>query len=249
VGAAAATYERGTELNEGLARYVEWRARGRPVTLDASDPPASQVRQRAYAVGAALAALLDSTGSDWRAALERRDSAGASLDAMVADAVGDPEPTLFCEAWGGKRVEWATEAADEVRALRAERARDRADYLVRPGWRIVVESGATPFFPQGFDPLNVARLSPTEILHTRFVKLQGTLGTIEVLAGSALTEGTPGQHPLFAGVRRVTIAGLATPPSMSDSAGMLAVNAAGVVIRLRGAKADVTGETIRLAPR
>jgi hypothetical protein len=136
-----------------------------------------------------------------------------------------------------------------VRALVVERRRAHDEYLARAGWRVVVESGAEPFFPQGFDPLNVARLSSTEILHTRFLKLQGTLGAIEVVGGSALTEGAPGQHPLFAGVRRVTIAGLGGRPSMSDSAGVLAVDAAGIVIRLRGAKADVAGETVRLAPR
>jgi hypothetical protein len=220
------------------------------MTLDVADPPAAQVRMRAYAVGAALATLLDSTGSDWRAALEQKpDSAHASLDATLADAVASPDATQLCTVRGEQRSAWAGEAADEVRALHAARERVRADYLARPGWRVVVEAGDAPFFPQGFDPLNVTRLSPAEILHSRFLKLQGTLGTIEVMGGSALTEGTAGQHPLFAGVRRVTIAGLGSPPSMNDSAGVLAVDAAGVVIRLRGAKADVIGETIRLAPR
>jgi hypothetical protein len=126
----------------------------------------------------------------------------------------------------------------------AERARARSEYLARPGWRLVVELPDAPFFPQGFDPLNVTRLSPTEILHTRFLKLRGTAGTVEVLNGTALTEGAAGQHPLFNGVRRVTLAGLTTPPVVRDSAGVLVVDGTGIVIRLMGARADTSGQSV-----
>ena len=247
VGPAAATYERGTELNEGLAQYVERRANGAAPVLDAVDPPASQVRQRAYAVGAAIAGTLDRLRPDWREALER--SAGAPpLDSLLTDAVST-SPSAACAPAAAQRTRWAAQAGEDVRALAAERARSRDGYLGRAGWRVIVDAGGAPLFPAGFDPLNVTRLSATEILHTRFLKLQGSRGTVEVLGGSVLTEGAPGQHPLFAGVRRVTIAGLATPPSMSDSADVLRVDAAGVVIRLLGGKADVAGQTVRLAPR
>jgi hypothetical protein len=249
VGPAAAAYERGTELNEGLAQYVERRATGTMPTLDAADPAAARVRQRAYAVGAAMAGLLDRTRPEWRELLEGApDKATPPLDSLLSDAA-PAVSSLSCAPDRAQRMRWATQAGADVRALVVERGRARDEYLGRPGWRVVVESPAAPFFPAGFDPLNVARLSATEILHTRFLKLQGPRGTIDVLGGSALTEGAPGQHPLFAGVVRLTISGLPAAPSMSDSAGVLAVNAPGVVIRLRGAKADVTGETVRLAPR
>ena len=249
VGPAAAAYERGTELNEGLARYVERRAVGAKPALDATDPPAAQVRLRAYGVGAATAEVLDRIRPDWRDVLERTpDKATPPLDSLLSEA-SPATSAASCAADPAQRARWAAQAGEDVRALVAERGRARDEFLRRPGWRIVVESEAAPFFPAGFDPLNVTRLSPSEILHTRFLKLQGTRGTIEVLGAGTLTEGVRGQHPLFNGVVRLTITGLAAPPSMSDSAGVLAVNAAGVVIRLRGAKADVVGDTIRLAPR
>lgn len=247
LGTAAAAYERGTELNEGLARYVEQRASGAPATIDAVDAPAAQVRQRAYTVGAAIARVLDQVRPDWREALERSPAkATPPLDSLLADAVGSPARPPSCAPEPGLKARWSARAGEEVRALIAERARVREEYLARPGWRLVVEVDSGPFFPKGFDPLNVSRLSPTEILHTRYLKLQGTLGTLEVLGANALTEGAPGQHPLFNGVRRVTLAGLPTAPSMHDSAGVLAVDVPGVVIRLRGARAEVIGQTVRV---
>lgn len=250
VGPAAAAYERGTELNEGLAQYVERRAGGIPPTLDATDPAAAEVRQRAYAVGAAIAALLDRARPGWRNALEQSpDSATPPLDRLLAGAVGPVVPTLPCAADAAQLARWEAQAGDDVRALAAERARARREYLARPGWRLVVEFPGAPVFPQRFDPLNVARLSPTEILHSRFVRLQGADGSIEVLNASALTEGVPGQHPLFNGVRRVTLTGLAAVPVVRDSAGVLAVDGPGVTVRLAGARADTSGQSIILRAR
>jgi hypothetical protein len=249
VGKAPAAYERGTELNEGLAQYVERRAGGRPGTIDSTDVGAAEVRQRAYAVGAALGAVLDRVRSDWREALERApDKATPPLDSLLATAVG-PQAAPVCAASAGERARWGRRAADEVRALVGERARMRAEHLGRAGWRIVVEAGDVPFFPQGFDPLNVSRLSPTAILHTRFLKLQGGLGAIEVLGGTVLTEGAPGAHPLFNGVHRLTVTGLSAAPSMSDSAGVTVIEAPGVSARLRRVRVDVAGDTVRVTPR
>lgn len=250
-GAAAAAYERGTELNEGLAQYVERRAAGRPASLDTVDPPAPQVRQRAYAVGAALATLIDRVDPVWRSALESRaDSVTSSLDALLADALRDSAASSPpCTAPDSTRIALAAAAGAEVRALRGERARARDAYLAQPGWRVVIEALGAPFFPQGFDPLNVQRLSGTEVLHTRFLKLRGTLGTVDVLDGSVLTEGTPGAHPLFNGVQRVTVAGVTGPIAIVDSAGTLAVDGPGLTARLRGVRADTAGHAIRLVRR
>jgi hypothetical protein len=251
VGKAAAAYERGTELNEGLAQYVERRAAGTPIVLDSTDPGATDVRRRAYAVGAALGAVLDRVRPEWRDMLERAPgTATPPLDSLLASALSSATGEgAGCAPSAAARARWANQAADDVRALSAERARTRAEYLGRPGWRIVVEAGDGPFFPQGFDPLNVSRVSPTEILHSRLLELRGPLGAIEVLGTSALTEGVAGRHPLFAGVRRVTITGLATAPSMTDSADVVVVAAHGVTLRLHAARADIVGETIRFTPR
>jgi hypothetical protein len=63
LAATDAAYERGVELREGLAQYVEFKSIGKPAALTVEDfPPAqAQVRQRAYASGQALALLLDRT--------------------------------------------------------------------------------------------------------------------------------------------------------------------------------------------
>jgi hypothetical protein len=66
--AAFAAYERGTELNEGLASYVEMRAAGRRgVELPAAEFAPAEVRKRAYATGLALALLLDRFTPGWPA--------------------------------------------------------------------------------------------------------------------------------------------------------------------------------------
>jgi hypothetical protein len=90
----------------------------------------------------------------------------------------------------------------------------------------------------------VKRVSATELLHTRFLTLQNAHGTIELLGGTALTEGQPGQHPLFAGVAQVTFAGLSKPSALRDSGAVMIVEAPGVRARLRGARADVVGDTV-----
>ena len=247
IGKAAADYERGTELNEGLARFVEQRAGGR-VDFAALDPAPAQVRERAYVVGATIAQLLDRFRPSWREMLERAPAAAPPLDSLLAEAAAETSGVPACGATTAQRDRWASEARADVRAIETERDRARAEFLHRPGTALVLESGNAPMFPAGFDPLNVSRLSPTEILHTRFLKLQGPRGTLEMLGRSALTEGGAGAHPLFAGVRRVTLTAV-TGLAVRDSAGVLAADAAGVSIRLRNSRADTAGSLIRLTAR
>jgi hypothetical protein len=71
-----------------------------------------------------------------------------------------------------------------------------------------------PLWPQGFDPLNVERVRDG-IHHTRFLRLGNDSGKLEMISAEeadidALTVGS-GPHPLFNGVQRVVIAGLAKP--------------------------------------
>ncbi len=64
----AVAYERGTELIEGLASYVELRALGRSAAtlLLAGGFGLDEARRRCYAAGAALAFLLDRAAPAWR---------------------------------------------------------------------------------------------------------------------------------------------------------------------------------------
>jgi hypothetical protein len=244
IGTAAAAYERGTELNEGLAQYVEGRA-----GMLAVDPPAAVVRQRAYDVGAAIGTVLRRLRDDWPDAVERSTVPSPPLDSVLGEVAGRGEGSPACAATTAQRADWEESARREVRALETERLRARAEFLARPGARLVVDARGAPLFPAGFDPLNVARLTPTSLLHTRFLTLQNGHGTIELLGGTALTEGNPGQHPLFAGVARVTFAGLSAPPALRDSADVLVVDAPGLRLRLRTARADIAGDTVTVSWR
>lgn len=247
IGTSAAAYERGTELNEGLAQYVEQRAIEIPVDLPAGDYPAEDVRQRAYDIGAGLGQLLDRVKPDWRDVLERAPAtAGLTLDGLLATTLGRDGPAARCEVPG--RESMAVQAASDVLALGERRTRARADFLAQPGWRIVLEPGTEPLFPQGFDPLNVRRLTATEVLHGRYLKLGNGAGAIELFHPS-LTEGRAGAHPLFAGVVRLTVAGLADAPAVRDSSGVLTIDARGIHGRWRGARADTSRQSIRVRLR
>jgi hypothetical protein len=213
IGATAAAYERGTELNEGLATYVEHRVSKTPAVLKAV--AADAVRQRMYQTGLAIATLLDRHHPTWRETLEHGDP--RPLDELLAAAIEPP-----------------TSAAEDVRAIRARREQRKRDFLGAKGWTVVITADRS-FFPERFDPLNVHVVAKGEVLHTRFVKLSGEQGSIEILNRAALTEAA-GDHPLFNGVRRIVLTGFATKPEVRDGT----LIADGVNAILKGAKVEIT---------
>jgi hypothetical protein len=66
------------------------------------------------------------------------------------------------------------------------------------------------------------------------VKLATSSGSIEVLDWRALTE-SAGAHPLFEGVRRITVTGLPVEPTSSDSNGIVSIRAPGLTADFRAA--------------
>lgn len=240
---AFAAYERGTELNEGLATYIQLRAAGRDtVAWPPSGFGPGDVRRRAYSTGAAIGLLLDRFAPDWKAALAARDE--QTLDGMLAAAAGPGEACAFDEtAAAGVR----DQAQADVDALRDERARRSAEFEERPGWRVVVEVvRGEMLMPQAFDPLNVEPLGPGRILHTRMLRLGNGAGALDVLDASAVTEGA-GAHPLFQGVRRVMLTGLAEPQVVRTD-GRVSVLAPGLRMEFDGASVvqDDATVTVRL---
>lgn len=211
--AAFSRYERRSELNEGLATYVQLLATGQStVVIPESEFPAIEVRDRIYAVGPALAFLLDRLRPGWPALLAADDA--RSLDELLAAAAADQPPdTCALPAAEAERI--ARIARDDAAAVVAARTARRRAFDARPGWRVTVEAAAErPLWPQGFDPLNVERVDGG-FLHTRFLRLGRDGGELRVIdeAGAdldALTEAV-GPHPLFNGIRRVTVAGLSRP--------------------------------------
>ena len=233
-------YERLTELNEGLAAYVQLRAGGGTlVAIPAAEFPAEAVRLRAYSIGPALAVLLDRLSPGWQQALEANDR--QSLDGLLDAAVtgpGAPAAALcaFTPVEIAARKREARIDAAEVTAGWGERQRA---FEVKDGWRVVIQSApGQPLWPQGFDPLNIDRVDGG-LIHTRFLKLRNGAGQMTALEEDgadieARTEGV-GPHPLFNGVSWVEVVLSVRPTAESDRNHL--------VIRGPGFSADFTNAT------
>lgn len=247
VGAEAMAYERGNDLNEGLATWIEWRASGAPVEslIPAAGFLPDGVRLRAYAVGPVQAFLLDRLRHDWVTELAA-DSA-LTLDVLLERAVA----SLSCRA-DFTRAELdsvARLAGQETSAVLARRLNARQAFLARDGWEVTIRlPPSRPLWPQRFDPWNLTPLPEGEVLHQRHLRLGGEAGQLEVLDQWALTRAA-GEHPLFNGVREVVIAGLAERPSLTSRGDTLLVRAPGVEGMLVGLVAGVEGRRITLRPR
>lgn len=243
--AGASAYERGTELNEGLATYVEWRATDAPDSsvMPAGEFPAEQIRQRGYRSGVALARLLDRLSPGWRATLEAHDS--VPLDSMLSTAIAG-QPGAPCALTGAERDSVRRLAQSDEAALAERLAMERRDFLDQPGWRLILKA-AHPLFPQGFDPLNVKVVASGEVLHTRLLKLGNDAGSIEVIGRASLTEAA-GAHPLFSGVQTLTVTGLDAPPRVDRADDGISLSAEGITGMFRGARVDTAGMvvTVRL---
>jgi hypothetical protein len=243
LGETHTAYERGTELKEGLAQLVERRALGEKA--DASIIPAArfaagEVRARSYALGEAYGALLDRLDPGWEKRLERGEQ---PLDALLSESLASRRPRR-CELSRAELDQSLAEAQRSVELAGLTRDAVRRDFLGKEGWRVVVVAAAAePLFPQNFDPLNVERLAPGEVLHTRWVKLGNAAGSIEVIDLRALTE-SAGKHPLFEGVRRVTVPGVASEPDVRVSPEGVSIRAAGVTADFRGARVSRDGRVI-----
>jgi hypothetical protein len=244
----AVAYERGSELNEGLAQYVQDKASGRAagsplLALPAQDFAVEEVRRRCYATGRAMASLLDRLSDAWPRQLE--DGAAPSLDELLARV-------LPSTAAGGEAVSAAVRRAElaraerEVETLLVQRAAARSAYLGRAGWTLVVRAAeSAPLWPQAFDPMNVRHLGYGEVMHTRWLKLASHCGTLEVLGRAALTAAA-GSHPLFGGVRTLTLTGFEAEPVVAWREDELRVSAAGFRAQLRGALLRRDGQRLCL---
>jgi hypothetical protein len=236
LGDVGAAYERGTELKEGLAQLVESRARG-ATNLTSILPrdgfPAGEVRTRSYAIGQAFGALLDRFSRGWEGLLETADLPDRPLDALLAEALR-PRARRRCRFSRSEVDESLSRARRSIELAALTRQAVRKDFLERGGWKVVVVAGSQPLSVERFDPLNVERLGGGEILHTRWVKLAAASGSIEVLDRRALTE-SAGAHPLFEGVRRLTVTGLPEEPRVSDSGGYVSIRGPGLTADFRAA--------------
>jgi hypothetical protein len=233
--AASIAYERLTELNEGLAQYVEGRTgAGRKPALPEGDFPANAVRRRAYESGQALALVLDRIDPVWQAALAGGEA--PSLDELLALRLKQkniPLPALAPDSGAERQARiLLTRWTDEQKRVRAE-------FEYRDGWRVELTCAA-PLFPQGFDPLNVVRLG-ADVLHTRFLKLGDAASMLETLDVFALTTAA-GEHPLYSGVKKVVVAGLSARPKVeAGERGLILLTAPGLSARLAAPEVQSAG--------
>jgi hypothetical protein len=225
--ASAVEYERRTELNEGLAQYVEDKAAGqtRPDLLPANGFALDEVRPRAYASGEALALLLDRFNpppstprsdlrgffGDWRDELDT--GRGRFLDQMLERRLAGAKA---CEFYVPEKRAALQRAQADVSRMQKDREQALRDFQSQPGWRVVIESGDAGLTTQGFDPLNVTLVGSGLVLHRRYLKAGGNGATLEMIGGRALTEAA-GSHPMFSGLRRITIAGLNAAPTITEN--------------------------------
>lgn len=244
IRASAAAYERGTELNEGLASFVEARALGDTAgpAIPEGEYPAEDVRGRAYDIGQALAVLLERFDPAWKDALE--SGKAASLDEMLSSALAGT-PGGSC-GFPEKEIEAAGEKAKADAGRIAQDRRERREaFFARPGWTLEIVAGSQPLFPSGFDPLNVSSLGNGEILHSRFLRLGDGDSNVEVFDHESLTEAM-GAHPLFNGVRKVIVTGLAAEPKIRQEDGATILETEGVTAALKGAKVERSEKTVRV---
>ncbi|MCG8468194.1 MAG: hypothetical protein MJB57_08275 [Gemmatimonadetes bacterium] len=202
----SAAYERGAELREGLARYVEARASREEPALPGDGFMPEDVRERAYESGHALAILLDRLAPGWKKELAAE---GGHLDGVLRDAIGGMRARR-CGASPDERGRSRSVARTDLRRLAERDDRARAAFDRAGPWRLEISGARDPLFPKQFDPLNVRVLGDRYVLHERWLQLANEAVELEVLDGSALTHGV-GPHPMFDGVDRVEVTGLPEP--------------------------------------
>ncbi len=238
----AVEYERGTELNEGLATYVEFRA----ASLDTIPFPVAGfgpdgARLRAYTIGPAMGQLLDGFAPKWREALERGPT--RSLDQLLRGAV---PAGARCRLTAAEEDSIRRLAHDDVQTIQVTHEALRDSVQDAPGWRVeIVADSGVPLWPQRFDPWNVVALKDGGIVHRRFLRLSKDGLSAEVIDRLALTE-PAGSHPLFNGVRDLLITGIPEEPAVVDQPGHLLLTAPGLRIEGRTRRVERAGQAIRI---
>jgi hypothetical protein len=243
-------YEWRSELNEGLARYIQERAMNHDLV---EFPPAefapAEVRHRSYVSGATMAFLLDRLDPDWRDKLEADDQ--KNLHELLYQALGGTyaDPPGMCRLTPEEVAKIETQAKQDAAAVTAARSRRRAEFDAAPGWRVEVSAAdGAPLWPQGFDPLNIERIDDG-LLHTRFLKLGNDAGELSMVdeQGADLqsrTEGV-GPHPLFQGVRHVVVV-VPGKPSVDDQSGEVTIRAPGISAHFKNARLTATDQLIQI---
>jgi hypothetical protein len=221
---SAITFERDTELYEGLAHYIELKSRGeKRVLLSETEFAPDEIRRRCYPIGCALAFLLDRYHPDWQEGLT---ASKRYLDEMLATAMAIAQfPHMEDVGFSpGEQLRSLEKAKEDIAKWLYERETLKQEFHNRPGWRLILDM-KSPLFTRGMDPSNVHKLSHAEILHTRFVQLGNETDRIEMINGTAITI-SAGNHPLFDGIKSAVFA-FEHEPELTRSDGIVVIEAEG----------------------
>ncbi len=235
------TYERGTELLEGLASYVEAMSVGQTrVDLPREGYAANEVRGRCYEIGHALAVLLDAFAPMWKTAFEADDT--QALDVYLLEVL-EKSGGQCGEFTESEIAHFEAVARVDVQDLLAQRSEQRRAFDSQVGMRLsVIASDTEPLWVSGTDPSNL-RIVEGGVLHTRFVHIHHERGQVEMLTDRmddvrALTVAV-GPHPLMDGVLRLTIAGLDALDVVPDG-GTVNISGSGLTAQFTNATVDET---------
>lgn len=231
-------YERGTDLLEGLASYVEAMSVGRMrVDLPREGYAANEVRGRCYEIGHALAVLLDIFAPMWKTAFEADDK--QALDVYLLEVL--EKSGRQCGEFTAEEIaHFEGVAREDVQNLLAQRSEQRRAFDSQVGMRLsVIASDKEPLWVSGTDPSNLM-IVEGGVLHSRFVHIHHERGQVEMLTDrmddvKALTV-AKGPHPLDE-VIRLTIAGLDALDVMSDD-GVVNISGSGLTGQFTSATVD-----------
>ncbi|NTY00183.1 hypothetical protein [Deinococcus sp. JMULE3] len=192
------SFETRMETTEGLAQYVETRFLGEHPNLDPDAAPQQTPRFWSYRSGAALAHLLDRTGTPWTAGVLAGRPLADLLTDLLTGQVGSPLP-----APPHPQLQRAAQAAADAHDADL-RARLEA-FHAQPGPTLHLSSAAGLRLG-GFDPMNLHPVEPGTFLHARHVQVRGPGAQLLTVGHPALTRG-----PDLFRVQEITLRALPTP--------------------------------------
>lgn len=232
-------YERELERLEGLGYYIEYKALGKDQPRISDEAlAADEVRLRSARAGAVLAFILDRLQPGWRESLATKDD--QYLDQLLTPAVKDADLSV-CRFNDAEISAQQKVSRVDVEALAQARLSQFRTFEELAGWRVTILASNEALLLRRFDPMNVERLKQG-LLHVHKLALGNDRGRLDMQAEArgelqALTV-SAGDHPLFEGVRELTVGGLSEPVIQQEDGGV-SLETPGFTMKFKPARVKV----------